>query len=99
MSRYEWNRDSLSTRRVSLNYMQNIYLLKDLANVSGHSTHTLKYYLRLGLLQEMGRSPTTNFRYFDDFTVQQLQEIRKLQQKNFSLNAIKEILTSSPKIA
>jgi len=79
--------------------MKNIYLLKDLARISGHSTHTLKYYLRLGLLQEMGRSPTTNFRYFDDVTLVQLQEIRKLQQKNLSLNEIKEILMSSPKTA
>ena len=79
--------------------MKNIYLLKYLARISGHSTHTLKYYLRLGLLQEMGRSPTTNFRYFDDVTLVQLQEIRKLQQKNLSLNEIKEILMSSPKTA
>ena len=79
--------------------MKNIYLLKDLARISGHSTHTLKYYLRLGLLQEMGRSPTTNFRYFDDLTLEQLQEIRKLQQKNFSLTQIKEMLTSVHKTA
>ena len=75
--------------------MKNIYLLKDLARMSGHSTHTLKYYLRLGLLQEMGRSPSTNFRYFDDFTLEQLQEIRKLQQQNFSLSEIKERLTGA----
>ena len=75
--------------------MKNIYLLKDLARISGHSTHTLKYYLRLGLLQEMGRSPSTNFRYFDDFTLEQLREIRELQQKNLSLNEIKEILTGA----
>ena len=79
--------------------MKNIYLLKDLARISGHSTHTLKYYLRLGLLQEMGRSPTTNFRYFDDLTLEQLQEIRKLQQKKFSLTQIKEMLTSGNKSA
>ena len=77
--------------------MKNIYLLKDLARISGHSTHTLKYYLRLGLLREMGRSPATNFRYFDDLTLEQLQEIRKLQQRNFSLNQIKEILTTANK--
>ena len=75
--------------------MKNIYLLKDLARMSGHSVHTLKYYLRLGLLQEMGRSPSTNFRYFDDFTLEQLQEIRKLQQQNLSLNEIKERLTGA----
>ena len=38
-----------------------IYLIKDLAKVSGCSTHTLKFYLRLGILKEIGRSPETNF--------------------------------------
>lgn len=77
--------------------MKNIYLLKDVAQMSGHSVHTLKYYLQLGLFREMGRSPTTNFRYFDDMTLEKLQEIRKLQQQKFSLNQIKEMLAGAPK--
>ncbi len=68
--------------------MKNIYLLKDLANVSGFSTHTLKYYLRLGLLEEIGRSPVTNFRFFDDSSLVRLREIRELRLQN---NSIKEI--------
>ena len=68
--------------------MRNIYLLKDLARRSGRSTHTLKYYLRLGLLREIGRSPETNFRYFDDSTLAQLKRIKELQAKNFSLDQI-----------
>ena len=77
--------------------MKNIYLLKDLARISGHSTYTLKYYLQLGLLKEIGRSPTTNFRYFDDTSLEQLRQIRDLQQKNYSLQQIKEILPSGNK--
>lgn len=72
--------------------MKNIYLLKDLAKISGHSTHTLKYYLRLGLLREIGRSPETNFRYFDDSSSARLREIRRLQKKNYSLKEIYEQL-------
>ncbi len=68
--------------------MRNIYLLKDLAQRSGTSTHTLKYYLRLGLLQEIGRSPETHFRYFDDSTLARLKKIKELQAKNFSLDEI-----------
>lgn len=68
--------------------MNNIYLLKDLAKLSGHSTHTLKYYLRLGLLKEIGRSPATNFRYFDDSSYERLKEIRVLQKQNLSLKEI-----------
>ncbi len=72
--------------------MKTIYLLKDLAKVSGHSTHTLKFYLRLGLLKEIGRSPATNFRYFDGSSFSRLKEIRKLQKKKLSLKEIQEYL-------
>jgi len=72
--------------------MKNIYLLKDLSKISGYSTHTLKFYLQLGLLEEIGRSPATNFRYFDDSNVKRLKEIQKLSEKGFSLKEIKERL-------
>ena len=56
--------------------MRNIYLVKDLARLSGHSIHTIKYYLNLGSIKEIGRSPETNFRYFDDTVLERLSEIR-----------------------
>ena len=68
--------------------MKSIYLIKDLSKVSGCSTHTLKFYLRLGVLKEIGRSPETNFRYFDDSSYDRLKEIRKLQSKKMSLKEI-----------
>jgi len=72
--------------------MKNIYLTKDLARISGHSTHTIKYYMRIGLLKEFGRSPETNFRYFDDFSLDSLKKIRALQVQGHSLKEIKELL-------
>ena len=72
--------------------MQTVYLIKDLAKVSGYSTHTLKFYLRLGLLKEIGRSPATNFRYFDDSSCERLTKIRALQSKKFSLKEIHQQL-------
>ena len=72
--------------------MKNIYLLKDLASKSGHSTHTIKFYLKFGLLEETGRSPATNFRYFDNSTVEQLSKVRKLRKEGRSIKAIKRIL-------
>ena len=68
--------------------MRNIYLLKDLSRRSGYSTHTLKYYLRLGLFEEIGRSPETSFRYFDDSTLKRLEKIKGLRARDFSLNEI-----------
>lgn len=74
--------------------MKNIYLIKDLAKISGYSTHALKFYLRLGLLKEVGRSPATNFRYFDDSSYERLKRIRDLQKKHFSLKEIQEFLNN-----
>ena len=72
--------------------MKNIYLLKDLAKLSGHSTYTLKYYLRLGLFKEIGRSPSTNFRYFDDSTLEQIKKIKDLRAQGLSLEKINRAL-------
>ena len=72
--------------------MQTIYLIKDLAKASGYSTHTLKFYLRLGLLKEIGRSPETNFRYFDESSCERLMKIRALQSKKLSLKEIHQKL-------
>ena len=74
--------------------MKNIYLLKDLSRITGHSVYTLKYYSRIGLLEEIGRSPETNFRYFDDSSVARLKNIRTLQNQGFSLKNIKDRLVS-----
>jgi DNA-binding transcriptional MerR regulator len=75
--------------------MRNIYLLKDLARISGLSTHTVKFYLRIGLLKEFGRSPETRFRYFDDDSLKTIQKIRSLQTRDKTLNEIKALLEKS----
>ena len=56
--------------------MKNIYLIKDLARLSGHTIYTIKYYLNLGIIKEIGRSPETSFRYFDDVVLERLKEIQ-----------------------
>lgn len=72
--------------------MRNIYLIKDLARMSGLTTHTIKYYLRIGLLKEFGRSPETNFRYFDDGSLKTIQKIKTLQTREKTLSEIKILL-------
>ncbi|MEE8317947.1 MAG: MerR family transcriptional regulator [Candidatus Omnitrophota bacterium] len=72
--------------------MGGIYLIKDLARLSGHTIYTIKYYLNRGLIKEMGRSPETNFRYFDNATLERLKKIRALRKEHRSLAEIKEIL-------
>ena len=72
--------------------MKHIYLLKDLSQISGYSTYTIKFYLRLGLLKEIGRSPSTNYLYFDDTSFQRLKKIRRLQKEKISLKEIQHRL-------
>jgi len=70
----------------------NIYLIKDLSRLSGHSVYTLKFYLKLGLIKESGRSPQTRFRYFDDTTVSQVSRIRSWRKQRKSLAEIHTLL-------
>ena len=70
----------------------NIYLLKDISRASGLSVYTVKYYLNLGLIKESGRSPETNFRYFNDSVLNDLRKIRDLRKDKISLKKIKEMI-------
>ncbi len=72
----------------------NVYLIKDLSRLSGHSVHTLKFYLNLGLIQETGRSPETRFRYFDDTTLSQISRIRAWRKQQKSLAEIARLLAA-----
>ena len=71
---------------------KNIYLIKDLSHLSGLSVYTIKYYLKLGLVKEIARSQETNFRYFDDSTVEELKKIIAFRRDKISLGKIQHIL-------
>ena len=75
-----------------------IYLVKDLSRLSGLSIHTVKYYLKLGLIKEIGRSPETNFRYFDNSTLGTLRKIIDYRKENISLSKIEDLLKEEKKI-
>lgn len=71
---------------------QNIYLIKDLARLAGYSIHTIKFYLKIGLIKERSRSPETHYRYFDDSTIELLKRIHSLRKESKSLKEIKNEL-------
>ena len=73
--------------------ISNVYLIKDLARVTGYSIHTLKYYLKIGLFKEASRSPETRFRYFDDATVEKLKKIHAMRKQGVSIKNIKDVLS------
>ncbi len=72
--------------------MRNLYLTKDLARSTGLSIDTVKFYLKIGLISEIGRSPETNFRYFDDSTVETLNKIISLRKLKQPIREIKKSL-------
>jgi MerR family transcriptional regulator, copper efflux regulator len=74
------------------NSISNIYLIKDLARLTGYSIYTIKYYLKIGLIKEASRSPETRYRYFDDNTVEQLKRIREMRRENKSIREIQHEL-------
>lgn len=69
--------------------MHNLYLVKDLARSTGLSIDTIKFYLKIKLISEVGRSPETNFRYFDDTTINKLKKIIELRRSKISIKEIK----------
>lgn len=70
----------------------NLYLVKDLARMTGLSIDTVKFYLKIKLILEVGRSPETNFRYFDDTTIDRLNKIIELRRSRHSIKEIGELL-------
>lgn len=72
--------------------IDNIYLIKDLARLTGYSIYTLKYYLKIGLFKEISRSLETRYRYFDNSSIELLHKIHALRRQGKSLRQIKEEL-------
>lgn len=57
----------------------------------GVSTHTLRYYEKIGLLAG-GRRDPSGHRIYDDSDVETLMFVRRAQTMNFSLNEIQKLL-------
>ena len=68
--------------------MEDIYLIKGLSCITGISVYTIKYYLKLGLIKEVGRTSQLDYRYFNDSTVKQLAKIRRLRKERISIGKI-----------
>jgi len=71
---------------------RNMYLVKDIAALSNFSVYTVKYYLKLGLIKETGRSACSHFRFFDESVLETLKKIQEYRKNGISLNKIRELL-------
>jgi len=72
----------------------NTYLIGDIANKTGLPIDTLNYYLRIGLIKEVGRSERSGYRYFNDQTVSELKVIIKLRLKHIPIKVIKQRISN-----
>ncbi len=66
-------------------------LIGDVAERTGLSAPTIRYYESIGLLRPPPRS-TTGYRRYSETTVEELRFIKKAQSLGFSLDEIGEIL-------
>ncbi len=69
-------------------------LIGDVAERTGLSAPTIRYYESIGLLAQPARS-ATGYRRYTESTVEELHFIRKAQGLGFSLDEIGEILQLS----
>ena len=69
-----------------------IHMIGDLARITGLSKHTLNYYLKIGLISPVGRSQSSHYRYFDETTVERLNEIIELRKQKVPIRQIKREL-------
>jgi DNA-binding transcriptional MerR regulator len=69
-----------------------IYMIGDLARITGLSKHTLNYYLKLELFQPVEQSKRSRYRYFDESTVERLNNIIKLRKQGMPIKLIQRKL-------
>ena len=68
--------------------------IKEFAEFTGVSVRTLHYYDEIGLLMPAYVDRFTGYRYYDESSLLRMQEILFYRELDFSLKAIREILSS-----
>lgn len=68
-----------------------MYSIGELSNHTGVSTQTIRYYEKIGLLQDPMRA-SNGYRQYDDSDIERLKFITRARQLDFSLDDVDEIL-------
>ena len=68
--------------------------IKEFAEFTGVSVHTLHYYDEIGLLKPAFVDKQTGYRHYDETSLLRMQEILFYRELDFPLNTIGEILSS-----
>ena len=66
--------------------------IQGFAKLCGCNTQTLRYYDRIGLLTPAKVDPWTGYRYYEEEQAVQFVKIKNLQQADFSIEEIKNLL-------
>lgn len=69
--------------------MENGYSIKEIAVITGISAHTLRYYERIGLLDQVVREASSGHRRYSDADIQRLYFLKRVKATGMS---IKEML-------
>lgn len=68
--------------------------IREFADLTGVSVRTLHYYDEIGLLKPASVDKATGYRYYDDQSLMQMQQILFYRELDFSLKDIRQILSS-----
>lgn len=67
--------------------------IKDIAQKSGFSKDTIRYYEKIGLIKlDKKQRGSNNYRIYDEATLQQLLRIKQMKNIGFTLNEIKALI-------
>ena len=78
--------------------MSKLFKISEVAKNYHITKRTLRYYEEIGLLDNV-KKDNSNYRYYDDETLNRLEQILLLKKLNFHLNEIREILISKDETA
>lgn len=69
-------------------------LINEIARLTGVSVRTLRYYDEIGLLKPSSVDGQNGYRFYDERSLERMQEILFYRELDFPLKAISEILSS-----
>lgn len=69
-----------------------LYTIGEMAKIANISVRTLRYYDEMGIIVPEVRDENTNYRYYSNTQMLQLQILKELRALDFSLDEIKNII-------
>ena len=80
-------KSDLRTRRRN-NGVTKLYRIGELARLTNLSPRTIDYYTKRGLIEPITRS-NSNYRYYNDETIERLKRIEEMKKNKYTLSEIK----------